>query len=70
MNEALTLVEMSHDQYRQAMEDYERKRRSYINALVFAREQGASYAAIGKAVGLTRQRVFTLIKDSRPEVLD
>ena len=61
MNEALTLVEMSHEQYREAMDEFERKRRSYVNALAFAREQGASYSAIGKAVGLTRQRVFTLI---------
>ena len=61
MNDALTIVEITHDQYRQAMGELERKRNSYVHSLAFAREQGASYAQIGKVVGLTRQRVFRIL---------
>jgi len=61
VNDALAIVEITHEQYRQAIDELERKRNSYIHSLAFAREQGASYAQIGKVVGLTRQRVFRLL---------
>jgi hypothetical protein len=61
MSEAITLVGMAHDQYRLAMEEYQRKRASYIQAIAYARDEGESYSTIGRAVGLTRQRVFRLL---------
>lgn len=61
MSEALTLVELAHEQYRSSMEEHQRKRRSFIRALEYARDEGESYAAIGRRVGLPRQKVFRLI---------
>lgn len=61
MNEALAIVDITHEQYRQAIDELERKRNSFLQSMVFAREQGASYASIGKVTGMSRQRVFTLI---------
>lgn len=61
MNEALAIVDITHEQYRLAIEELERKRNSFLQSMAFAREQGASYASIGKVTGMSRQRVFTLI---------
>jgi len=58
MSEALTLVGLAHDQYRLAMEDYERKRQSFIRAIEYARDEGESLGEIGRTIGTTRQRVF------------
>lgn len=61
MSEALTLVTLAHEQYRLAMDELDRKRTGYRTAIEYAREQGESYASIGKAVGISRQRVFRLV---------
>ena len=61
MSEALTLVGIAHEQYRLAMDELERKRTGYRAAIEYAREQGESYASIGKVVGISRQRVFRLL---------
>lgn len=61
MNEALTLVGIAHEQYRLAMGQYHQRRNGYIAAIEYAREQGASYAAIGKVAGITRQKVYRLL---------
>lgn len=61
MSEAITLVTLAHEQYRLAIDEMERKRNGYITAIEYAREQGESYATIGNAVGISRQRVFRLL---------
>ena len=61
MDEALSLLDIAHRQYRLTMEDYRRRRQGYLAALAYAREQGASYAMMAKVVGSTRQKVYRLL---------
>lgn len=61
MNEAVAIVEITHEQYRLAMEEYRRKRQSYIQSIEFALEQGVTYTEIGRRLGMTRQRVYNLV---------
>ena len=61
MSEPLTLVGLAHEQYRLAMDEYHRKRQSYLTALAYARDEGASYGAMARVVGSTRQKVYRLL---------
>lgn len=61
MSDSLVLVGLAHEQYRLAMGEYHRKRQSYLNALEFARDAGASYGAMARVVGSTRQKVYRLL---------
>ena len=59
----IAAVEQAAAELQQTESDLERAREKFRAALIDARAAGASYALLGRTVGLSRQRIAQLVGD-------
>ena len=62
-DDSLMQVVLAHDEYRLAMAELQQRREDFIDAIRRAREDGYSLGRIGSEIGVSRQRIFTLVND-------